>query len=200
MILDDFKGEDGLWVKQPTVGGLKCKTVSYSRWSSMKGRCTVGGSAQRHRPSYIGCTYSVLFSSFDKFTDWHITQIGYGVQGYHLDKDILVKGNDVYCEDVCVLVPHALNCFLVTSQSRRGKYPQGVSLNRLKNSFRSNMNVCGRMVHLGLFKTPEEASAAYKVAKEAEAYRWYERLRDGEFVVDPRVIERMRTWTFEESV
>jgi hypothetical protein len=200
MVIDDFKGADGLWVKTVCVGGSRHKKTSYGRWSSINSRCKSGGSTQNRRPTYIGCTSSSLFSSFERFTDWHTVQVGYNIKGYQIDKDILFKGNLVYSENTCVLVPPALNYFLVSNNSTRGKYPQGVAFNKLYGRFLSKISVGNKAVNLGFFDTIEEASAVYKVAKEAEAYRWYERLRDGEFIVDPRVTERMRTWTFEETV
>jgi hypothetical protein len=59
------------------------------------------------------------------------------------------------------------------------------------------MTVNSKTKGLGAFNTEQEAHNAWVLAKEAEAYRWYERLRDNEFVVDPRVTERMRTWKYE---
>lgn len=67
--------------------------------------------------------------------------------------------------------------------------------------YRARIQVVGSQerVCLGLYYTEQEAYAVYKQAKEAEAQRWYARLESGEFIVDERVIERMRTWTLEEQ-
>ena len=62
------------------------------------------------------------------------------------------------------------------------------------------MSVDGKPLHLGLFDNVESAKAAYKYAKEAEAYRWYERLKAGEFAVEDKVIECMKTWTHKEII
>lgn len=147
------------------------------------------------RPSYIGCSISDNFKDFQRFTDWYVTQKGYGQKGYHLDKDLLVTHNKRYAEESCAIIPAALNSFIVANDSCRGLYPVGVSFDTKHSKIRASISSNGYQKHLGYFNTVGEASEVYKVAKEAEAYRWYERLKAGEFVVDERVIERMRTWT-----
>lgn len=142
---------------------------------------------------------SEAFSDFQTFTDWHVAQVGYGVQGYHLDKDILCADNKLYSEHSCVLVPAALNVFLTDHGLARGEYPQGVHLHKPNHTFIARLSIDGKRKHIGSFTTVEAAFEAYKVAKEAEAYRWYGRLKAGEFVVDERVIERMHNWILEAA-
>jgi hypothetical protein len=137
------------------------------------------------------------FKDFQAFTDWHASAVGYGSLGYQIDKDILFTGNKVYGEDTCVLVPAALNSFLTSSAAARGQFAQGVHYRRASRKFVAQLTISGKVTRLGLFNTESEAYSAYRAAKEAEAYRWYERLKAGEFVVGGRVIERMRTWRLE---
>jgi hypothetical protein len=198
MVIDDFKGADGLWVKTIRINSKQYSTKSGSVWKKMRDRCKVEGWQQKNQATYIGCHQSKDFLDFQLFTEWHVIQVGYGLENYNLDKDVLVQGNKLYCSEMCVVIPRQLNTFFCSAEAIRGEYPQGVS--RMCDKYMCRVRSNGVQVSKGLYNTPEEASAAYKVAKEAEAYRWYERLRDGEFIVDPRVIERMRTWTFGESV
>jgi hypothetical protein len=195
---DDRRNEAGQWTKSFMSDGLLLRSKSYAIWLSIMDRCKPGSYTKLMSPSYKDCYTSEQFADFQKFTSWHVDQIGYGAPNYQLDKDILKAGNKCYGEDTCVLVPHQLNMFLVARNAARGKYPQGVSLIKNKNRFLANMSIAGKHFYLGTYTTPGEASAAYKAAKETEARRWYQRLFAGEFIVDPRVIERMRTWTFEE--
>lgn len=197
-VKDDWKDHNGMWVNGWSTGGERFITKSGILWGSIKQRCRVGSYAQSVRPTYVGCYYSKLFSDFQTFTDWHVKQIGYGEPNYHLDKDLLVQGNKEYSEDKCVLIPVALNSFLTDHAATRGPYPQGVCLYRDKRRFMAYTSYGCKRQHIGLYITIEEAAAAYKVAKEEIARKWYERLKDGEFPVDPRVIERMRTWEFVE--
>lgn len=88
-----------------------------------------------------------------------------------LDKDILLKGNKVYCPELCVFVPRQVNLLLVSCNNSRGAYPLGVSYNKKAAKFVAQLRCNGRVEYLGLFPSPEAAFAAYKVAKEAEIKR-----------------------------
>lgn len=194
-VVEDFKNAGGLWVKSfGAAPDSLVRTISGVKWKAMLSRCKVEGYYQKNKPTYVGCSVSDVMSNFQTFTNWHVEQVGYGLIGYHLEKDILVSDNKVYSEDTCVLVPGDLNQFLCANDSVRGKWPQGVCFHKRVSKFSVGISINGRRKHLGYYSTPCAAATVYKSAKEAEAYRWYERLRDGEFIVDKRVIERMRTW------
>jgi hypothetical protein len=199
-MVSDFKGVDGLWIKSYRAAGDRYRTKSGQVWSDIVKRCKIGGSHQLRYPTYLGCKVSETFKDFQLFTNWYVSQAGYSVRGYQLDKDILVSGNKLYSEHTCVLVPQQLNLFLTDSGRARGDWQQGVDFNKVTSKFRVQINIDGERKHLGYYATPEAASAVYKAAKEAEAYRWYERLKAGEFIVDERVIERMRAWTLEGQI
>jgi hypothetical protein len=190
--MNDFK-IDGKWAR--SVGGTL--TYSYQIWYSMMQRCIPGGRIQKLYKTYDGCHTSELFSDFDRFADWLSVQPGYQLPDYDLDKDLLFDNNKLYSEDTCVLIPHALNTFFIATRDR--ELPQGVSapLSRFgtKKPFKAQLRVDGEIKYLGMFPTAEAAFSAYKVAKEAHARQWAERLAAGEFIVDPRVIDRMRVWT-----
>ena len=198
-VISDYKKEDGTWANWSTFGEDRFQTKSGSTYEHIQARCKIGGYQQAKNPTYIGCTRTVAFSNFQTFTDWYVEQIGYGIEDYDLDKDILVSGNKLYGEDTCVLIPHSLNVFLCDSGKVRGRYPQGVHYFKRDSKFKAQIKLNGTQKHIGLYHTVDEASVAYKNAKEAYARDWYERLKAGEFVVDERVIERMRTYTFTEQ-
>ena len=53
----------------------------------------------------------------------------------------------------------------------------------------------GKQKYLGVYSTLAEAFNTAKAHKEAEARQWAQRLEQGEFVVDPRYIDRLKTWS-----
>lgn len=191
------KKDNNRFVQSFTLDGVQYTTKSCAVWKSMLARCKKNSAYQAGRPTYDGCYVSENFSDFQFFANWYTTQVGYGYTDYQLDKDITQEGNRKYSEDTCVLVPSQLNMFFV-QYPKVGHLPRGVS--KTGKKFSSSIRIDGTRIHLGSFLSTELAHAAYKAAKEAEAYLWYERLRDGEFIVDPRVIERMRTWTLPENL
>jgi hypothetical protein len=135
------------------------------------------------------------FYDYQVFADWFNDQIGID-SGFHLDKDLLSTGNKKYGPDSCVFIPNELNCFLCSCEKSRGKYPQGVSWFSRDNLYKVQVNQKYGKKHVGYYKTLEQAKSAYIAAKNKEARVWYGRLISGEFIVDPRVTERMRTWEF----
>lgn len=197
-VIDDFKSRSGEWERDFTAVGVRFKTASYVVWMGIRQRCNGGDFISRERPTYIDCSMSEYFKVFQNFADWYTSQIGYGVKGYHIDKDLLIPGNKEYGENKCVLIPASLNTFLCANDAIRGILPQGMSFHKRSGKYLAQINKDGKGTHIGYYSTIEEACGAYKKAKEAEAKRWYNRLVSREFIVDPRVIECMRTWSFME--
>lgn len=186
---------NSVWVK--SIPSRKGPEFSRSGliWANMRNRCTPGSSFQQRSPTYIGCTMSDNFKDFQFFAEWCQTQVGYGLKDYEIDKDFLILRNRVYSEDTCVFIPVTLNAFLNSRAKSRGVYPQGVSYQKCASPFRADLRIDGKGVYLGMFKTVEEASNAYKSAKLAEAQRWVRRLQAGEFIVDQRVITSLKNYS-----
>ena len=161
--------------KYPTkVSGVETK--EYLLWRSMLARC-YSDVYKKKKPTYEGCEVSENFVYYEHFYEWCNKQIGFGNEGWHLDKDLLVKGNKVYNESTCVFIPHEINSMLTKCTASRGEYLIGVCWNKKDKAFIAR--VCknkGKREHLGFFKTEIEAFNAYKIAKEAfvkeQANKW----------------------------
>lgn len=147
-------------------------------------------------PSYRGCRVSDEFLEFQTFAEWANSQVGFGLPKYHLDKDILLAGNRVYSSDIAVFVPCDLNVFLTSAAAKRGQYPQGVSWKTSHAQYVSQIKDCGVVKHLGLFYSLESAKDAYAKAKTQAGRGWGLRLRNGEFLVDNKVITTMENYEF----
>lgn len=147
------------------TNGSNTRAREYEVWSGMIKRCYSELSFKR-RPTYIGCAVSESFKSYEKFYEWYRDQIGCNDK-FDLDKDLLVKGNKIYGESTCVLIPPEINNALTKTNKLRGNYPVGVHFCNTKKSFIGQINRgCGQQEYLGKFKTAEEAFLAYKTAKE----------------------------------
>ena len=141
-------------------------TKEYALWCDMLKRC-YSDAYKKKKPTYEGCGVSDNFKSYEYFYEWCHKQIGFGNQGWHLDKDLLIKGNKVYSESTCVFIPQEINKILVKCVASRGKHPIGVYWDKTKNAFVAQVSRNkGKQEHLGLFKTEIEAFNAYKQAKE----------------------------------
>ena len=157
-----------------TINGVHTK--EYDLWVHMLGRC-YSDSFKKKQPTYEGCEVSDNFKSYEYFYEWCHKQIGFSNKDWHLDKDLLVKGNKVYSEDTCVFIPPEINLLLVKHTPSRGKNPIGVSWCKTHKAFKAM--VCknkGKQEHLGFFNTEIEAFKAYKKAKESfvkeQANKW----------------------------
>ena len=168
-----------LGTKYPTViNGVKTK--EYGLWVSMLERC-YSDVYKKQKPTYEGCKVSDNFKSYEYFYEWCHKQIGFNNDGngfpFHLDKDLLVKGNKVYSEDTCVFIPQEINSLLVKSNASRGEHLIGVCWHKKDNAFVAKVaKNKGSREYLGFFKTELEAFNAYKQAKETfikeQANKW----------------------------
>ena len=154
-----------LGTKYPsTINGVNTK--EYALWGHMLERC-YSDIYKKKYPTYEGCKVSNNFKSFEYFYEWCHRQVGFGNKDWHLDKDLLVKGDKVYSENTCIFLPQEINKVLTKREVSRGKYLIGVSWYNTKKVFVARINKNkGKQEYLGRFKTEIEAYNAYKVAKE----------------------------------
>ena len=169
-------------------------TKEYDLWRSMLKRC-YSDAYKKKNPTYIDCEVSNKFKSYEYFYEWCHSQIGFGNEGWQLDKDLLVKGNKIYSENTCVFIPKEINSLLVKREALRGKHLIGVNWCKTNKAFKAR--VCknkGKSEHLGYFNTELEAYNAYKKAKESfvkeQANVWKSQ-------IDPRAYNALMNYTVE---
>ena len=64
---------------------------------------------------YNDVTVSESFKHYHIFKQWYLTQ--YLEEGWELDKDLLLKGNKVYCASRCCFLPKEINSALAINRS-----------------------------------------------------------------------------------
>ena len=154
---------------QPTINGVNTK--EYELWRGMLKRCYSDVYKKKH-PTYIGCEVSDKFKSYEYFYEWCNEQIGFDNEGWHLDKDLLIKGNKVYSENTCVFLPLEINSLLLGNNKVRGNFPIGVSWHKASNKYCASVNEFNKQKHLGLFDNEIDAFRKYKQAKEYQIKIW----------------------------
>lgn len=149
------------------IGGVQF--WQYQLWSNMLGRC-FNESFKKTNPAYKDVTCCDEWLSFANFLEWVNREVGYKGKpdGMQLDKDILQKGNLIYAPEKCCFVPRVVNLLLTDRARRRGRWPLGVYFDNNKRKFVSLVKCHGKTKLVGAFDSPEDASQAYKVAKEAQ--------------------------------
>ena len=156
---------------------------AYDRWTSILGRAYCEKFSNRH-PAYKDVTVCDEWLNFQNFAKWYYSQKfsteKVGDRNYHLDKDLMVRGNKVYSPETCCFIPSEINNLITTNRARRGDCPIGVRYHETRKTFLARLSRKQGAVNLGSFDTPKEAFEAYKKAKEAHikdvANEWKDRI------------------------
>ena len=169
-------------------------TKEYKLWTHMLQRC-YSASLKKKSPTYEGCEVSDNFKSYEYFYEWCHSQVGFGIEGFELDKDLLIKGNKVYSENTCAFIPSEINLVLTKCTASRGEYLIGTHWSSSNKAFVARVRKNkGEQERLGSFNTEIEAFNAYKTAKENYlkelANKWKDR-------IDPRAYKALMNYTVE---
>lgn len=126
-------------IKKGSVRGFLTKTVygvgflgigsysassdkrAYISWKSMMDRCYSDKLHSRY-PTYKSCIVCEEWRNFQNFAEWYYDNY---IEGYHLDKDIKVKGNKIYSPETCMFVTQRDNVAHATSKDYRFVSPEG---------------------------------------------------------------------------
>ena len=132
-------------------------TKEYGLWKNMLRRC-YSDTYKKKYPTYEGCKCSENFKSYEYFYEWCNKQIGSDNEGWHLDKDLLIKGNKIYSENTCIFLPQEINSLLIKSTATRGKHLIGVYWSNTNKAFVAQVRKNkGKQEWLGCFNTEIEA-------------------------------------------
>lgn len=195
-LLPTVHGVGILGYETTKVGGVQPK--EYELWSGMLERCYSSKSLKSF-PTYSQCTVSDNFKHYTYFKEWCSKQKGFNVKDhngkhFHLDKDILLKGNKIYNEDTCVFVPVEINLLFTKATKNRGNLPVGVNYHNATGKYQARSCIGSGRKYLGVFDTEEEAFHAYKEAKETYIKEVANKWKDQ---IDSRVYEALINYKVE---
>lgn len=159
------------------VYGVNMKrTIAYQTWDNMISRCYDKRLHSKHQ-TYKHCAVCNEWHNFTIFKEWFDKNY---VDGWCIDKDILIKSNKLYSPQSCCFVPNEINVLFTKRQNCRGELPIGVQYSESKKRYKAAFTKGGEKSFLGYYPTPEEAFQAYKKAKEAwikeVANKWKDKL------------------------
>lgn len=162
------KSVRGKGLKGNGIAGVNGKpTKPYSTWTAMLQRCYCPKYLST-RPTYVGCSVCSAWLFFPTFNAWFDSHY---VEGWALDKDLLVSENKIYSPETCSFVPQSINSLFNDHGRARGEYPIGVYLFKPTGKFKAQLNISGKVKHLGYFNTADEAHQAYLIAKRENVIR-----------------------------
>jgi hypothetical protein len=165
----------------------------YTTWFNMMQRCYDEKELIKY-PTYKDCFVIDDWLCFKNFYTWAIQNYNpYTMQKWHLDKDLLIKGNKIYSPETCCFVPQDVNSLLTKTDAKRGDLPIGVKKS-YKNRFQAVLSKGKKDVYIGYFNTIEEAFQAYKKAKEEYIKEVADKWKDQ---IDPRVYQALQDYKVE---
>lgn len=166
---------------------------AYKTWQGMIERCYSERSIAKC-PSYKGVTVCPEWHLFSVFREWWIEN---NVDGYQIDKDLLVPGNKIYSPLTCVYVPQHINCLLTDRRAARGRFPIGVVKHESFKTkpYEARVNINGKTKGLGSFDDPFDAHMAYQTAKLA----YIDELKKELDSIDSRLYQSIRYQVMSKS-
>lgn len=139
------------------------KSVALRYWNNMLTRCynpKYPRCKNNNRNTFV-CEEWLTFSNFKKWFDENY------VKGYHLDKDLIQKGNRVYSPQYCCFIPGEINTALTICERSVKGLPLGVYFYAPTNRYNTqifDIENNKRIVHV--HDTIESAFMEYKDVRE----------------------------------
>lgn len=82
---------------------------AYRTWRGILERSYSKKFKEKH-PTYKDCTVDERWHNFQVFAQWFYENYNFEtMEGWHLDKDILIRGNKLYSPETCCFIPHIIN-------------------------------------------------------------------------------------------
>ena len=164
-------------------------TWTYARWNSMLERCYCPSFQSKH-PYYNESLPDVSWLNFQVFAEWASKQVGYEVDRWQLEKDILVRGNKLYTPSTCCFVPQELNTLIIKADAARGILPIGLTLHT-DQKYSVHVSGISPSGYVGVYDDIDFAFSRYKEVKEArikqQAAKWQSQ-------IDPRAYEALMNY------
>ena len=167
-LVHGFGVNDSDYMTNHRDSGINLRCPAYKQWANMIARAH-SLEVHKKQPYYIGTSVCDEWRSFMRFRSWWIDNY---VEGWQLDKDLLVPENKTYSPDTCIFIPASINSFNSDARSSRGLYPIGVSYHKHQKKFVARVTTTGscRQKTIGYYRTPEEAYLAWFNRKIELAY------------------------------
>ena len=133
---------------------------AYRLWENMLYRCYHTTDVKCMK-SYKDCSVCEEWLLFSNFLEWYKSNY---IEGYTLDKDIIVKNNRIYSPETCCFVPKELNSLFGNKGKKNGKLPIGVR--KIGNNIYAQLWKYGNVYTFGTFDNTKDAHSKYVLEKE----------------------------------
>jgi hypothetical protein len=110
--------------------------------------------------SWKDCSIIEEWHNFQNFAEWYKNNY---IDGFSLDKDILIQNNRIYGPNTCCFVPDQINQLFRKNDNL--KYPQGIKFDSRRNTYNVYFTYFGKNKHFGTFLNMESAYNHFKIVK-----------------------------------
>lgn len=141
------------------IEGKVIRYPPYVIWKDMITRC-YSPDVHTRLPKYKMCSVDERWLTAKNFSKW--CKQNY-IEGYQLDKDILILNNKIYSEDTCIFVPDWVNSFVLPRI--KTNLPSGVTYHKRDKIYNVNYSLEGNTIYVGSFKDVATASKVWKEKK-----------------------------------
>lgn len=134
----------------------------YITWKAMIQRC-YDENFQIKNPTYKNCSVCDKWHNFQNFGDWFDENF-YQVEEeiMCLDKDIIMKGNKIYCPEYCCFLPKSINSSFIGKKRSNTNSLLGVVYLEKDDVYQVQCKtINGKRTYLGRFKDKQEAFSVY---------------------------------------
>ena len=174
------------------VGTYKAKsngkdTNSYKSWKHMLSRC-YDNKLHAKQPTYKECTVCKEWLNYQNFAEWFEKN---HVNGFQLDKDLLVSGNKIYSEDTCAFIPRCLNSFVSNRKLNNTSGYTGIHWNKQRSKWhvRIHDTTAKKDIYLGAYDDVEQAILIYKKARTTMAHKMKHKMILDYGIMDLRILD-----------
>lgn len=180
------------------IKGKKLSKKCSNLWRGMLSRCYDPYTMNKYL-AYINVTVCNEWHNYKNFTKWFLDNY-YEIENENteLDKDILIKGNTTYSPEACAFVPTKINRMFGGGYKGVEGIPLGVCISRnvkdKKYVARYRNALLNDNIHIGYFKTKEEAFYEYKKHREVHIKEVADYYKDS---VPMYVYEALYNWNIE---
>ena len=157
----------------------KKQNMNYKLWIGMLRRVY-----DIDNKTYRNVTVCDEWHNFQNFAKWYEENYPYNIKyiNFQIDKDLMQEGikNKIYSPKTCIFLPQKINSYIADRSLKNTSGFVGVTFEKYYKKYRAIINDfdSGKSIHLGYFKTPEEASQAYQIARAENAEKAKQYLRD----------------------
>ena len=144
----------------------------YQRWYDILRRC-YNKKALVKRPNYKNVEICEEWRLFSNFKAWMVKQ---DWEGKILDKDLKVKGNNVYSPETCIFIDNQINTFIREGHRSKNNLKVGVSYHKRDRVYTAQCYnfLDKKLVHLGYHEDEESAHKVYLHYKVNLIHKFYQ--------------------------